>query len=215
MRKNSRLYLPGGIGVAVLLAVAACSRQPAPKLPPAATQPAPAGEGSGNVVVGKGPAGVNGQAPIVVLQPQAATEFPPPAERPYMDQISQTFIPATLFVRTGFPTEFRNNDDVLHNVRVRESETREGMFNVAIPTGQVWNFTFPRDGFYDVGCDIHPGMAAQIYSASTPYVAAAALDGSFEFYDVAPGAYTVTIFAGTQKVEKPVEVTGGRTEVGF
>ena len=211
--RSSRLR--GRACLYVVLLVTACSRQPAPKLPPATERPVPAGEGAGNIVVGKGPAGVNGQAPIVVLQPKAATEFPPPAERPYMDQVSQTFIPAMLFTRTGVPTEFRNSDDVLHNVRVRESETREGMFNVAIPTGQVWNFTFPRDGFYDVGCDIHPGMSAQIYSSSTPYVVAAALDGSFQFEDVAPGAYTVTVFAGAEKVERTIEVTGARTEVGF
>lgn len=167
------------------------------------------------MVVGKGPAGINGQVPIVMLQPKSAIDYPVPAEKPYMDQISQTFIPAMLFVRTGSPTEFRNSDDVLHNVRVRESETREGMFNVAIPTGQTWNFTFPRDGFYDVGCDIHPGMSAQIFSASTPYVVAASLDGSFEFDDVSPGSYTVTVFAGPQKVERPVEVTGAKTEVSF
>ena len=58
-------------------------------------------------------------------------------------------------------------------------------------------------------------MSAQIFSASTPYVVAASLDGSFEFDDVSPGAYTVTVFAGPQKVERPVDVTGARTEVSF
>lgn len=132
-----------------------------------------------------------------------------------MDQISQTFIPPMLFVRTGQITQFRNSDDVLHNVRVRESDTKEGMFNVAVSTGQVFNFTFPRDGFYDVGCDIHPGMSAQILSTSSPYATVAASDGSFVFDDVEPGAYAVTVYAGTQKLEKQIEVSGARTEVGF
>jgi len=200
----------------IALLFTGCSQQPASRPPATAATPVPApAGGSGHVVSGKGPAGINGQLPIVMLQPKASTEYPVPAERPYMDQISQTFIPAMLFVRTGQPTEFRNSDDVLHNVRVRESDTREGMFNVAIPTGGTWNFTFPRDGFYDVGCDIHPGMSAQIFSASTPYVVAAALDGSFQFEDVPPGSYTVTVFAGAQKVEKTVDVSEAKTVVAF
>jgi plastocyanin len=202
--RSSRLR--GRACLYVVLLVTACSRQPAPKLPPATERPVPAGEGAGNIVIGKGPAGVNGQAPIVVLQPKAATEFPPPAERPYMDQVSQTFVPAMLFTRTGVPTEFRNSDDVLHNVRVRESETREGMFNVAIPTGQVWNFTFPRDGFYDVGCDIHPGMFAQIVSTSSPYATIADTEGNFSIDGVPPGAYKAVVYAGGKKIQKDVQV---------
>ena len=151
----------------------------------------------------------------MILQPTTPKEYPAPGEPPYMDQFSQTFIPPMLFVRTGQRTQFRNSDDVLHNVRVRESDTKEGMFNVAVPTGQVFNFTFPRDGFYDVGCDIHPGMSAQILSTSSPYVTVAASDGSFVFEDVEAGSYVVTAYAGAQKLEKTIEVAGARTDVGF
>ena len=88
--------------------------------------------------------------------------MPAQTDVPYMDQVQQTFTPPVLLVRTGQPTEFRNNDDTLHNVRVREDETKMGAFNVAIPTGEKYVFSFPRDGFYDVGCDIHPGMALMV-----------------------------------------------------
>ena len=64
------------------------------------------------------PAARGGMAAVVILEPRTPREFPPQAERPFMDQISETFFPAVLFVRTGQPTEFRNSDDVLHNVRV-------------------------------------------------------------------------------------------------
>jgi len=132
-----------------------------------------------------------------------------------MDQITLTFTPAMLFVRTGHPAEFRNSDDVLHNVRVREEATRQGVFNVALPTGGAYQHTFERDGFYDVGCDIHPGMAAQVIAASSPYAMMADPAGSFLFEDVEPGAYTVTIFTGTDKIERSVDVTGPRTEVAM
>jgi hypothetical protein len=174
---------------------------------------APAGGPTVHGVVGRVPPARGGMPAIVILEPLAPREFPPQVEKPFMDQISQTFFPAVLFVRTGQPTEFRNSDDVLHNVRVREQETREGTFNVAIPTGQVYIHRFPRDGFYDVGCDIHPGMSAQIVATSTPYAVTADTDGNFVFDDVEPGAYTMVVYVGADKIKQPVEVSRARTVV--
>jgi plastocyanin len=150
----------------------------------------------------------------VILTPKADKQFAPPAETPFMDQVTLTFTPAVLFVRTGVPSEFRNSDDVLHNVRVREEATKEGVFNVAIPTGGSYQHTFARDGFYDVGCDIHPGMSAQVISTSTPYATMADAEGNYAFEGVEPGAYALTIFSGTEKIERSVDVSGGRTELG-
>lgn len=130
-----------------------------------------------------------------------------------MDQVAQTFIPGVLVVRTRQPAEFRNSDDVLHNVRVREDATKGGTFNVAIPTGEEYLHTFARDGFYDVGCDIHPGMAATIYSSTSPYVALTDRGGQFEIHGVPPGPYTAVIYAGAEKIERAVDVVAGETEL--
>ena len=94
-----------------------------------------------------------------------ARTFPPQTEKPVMDQAGLTFGPELLLVRTGQPVEFRNSDDTLHNVRVSHEETRTSAFNVAIPTGESYTYTFERDGFYRVGCDIHPAMAASVFAA--------------------------------------------------
>ena len=91
-----------------------------------------------------------------------------------MDQAGLTFGPELLLVRTGYPVEFRNSDDTLHNVRVSHEETRASAFNVAIPTGEVYTYTFERDGFYRVGCDIHPAMAASVFARASPFTALAA-----------------------------------------
>ena len=130
-----------------------------------------------------------------------------------MDQVQQTFIPSILLVRTGQPTEFHNNDDVLHNVRVREDATRSPAFNVAIPTGETYVFTFVRDGFYDVGCDIHPGMSAEIVSTSTPYATLAREQGDFVIEGVPPGTYKAIVYAGAQKIERTVELAVGKAEI--
>jgi plastocyanin len=170
----------------------------------AATTPSSPGTVSGTL-----PPASGGFPSIIVLEAQGSVaEPPPPAVAPYMDQVQQTFIPPVLMVRTGKPVEFRNNDDVLHNVRVREDATRSPAFNVAIPTGEKYVYTFPRDGFYDVGCDIHPGMAAQVVSTSSPFTAVADAQGNFAIGNVPPGAYKAVVYAGAEKIERDLTVTG-------
>lgn len=165
-----------------------------------------------HVVRGTAPRAPNNGVVIVTLTPDGEKTLPAPDEQPEMDQVNLTFVPAVLLVLTGHPVKFLNNDDVLHNVRVREEATRDGAFNVAIPTGGEYTFTFPRDGFYIVGCDIHPGMAAAVFAASTPYVVVAEPDGSFSFPDVEPGGYALSVFAGESRYSQPVMVAGPVTE---
>jgi len=148
-----------------------------------------------------------------MLEPKLATTFAPQSEEPVMDQVGLTFGPEFLFVRTGEPVEFRNDDDTLHNVHVTHEETREPQFNVAIPTGGAYPFTFKRDGFYRVGCDIHPAMSATIFAASTPYVSLADGSGGFQFDGVAVGSYAATIYSGGKRSKKDIEVKDAVTNV--
>jgi len=64
-----------------------------------------------------------------------------------------------------------------------------------------------------VACDIHPAMAASVFSASTPYTAIADADGGFEFAGVPTGSWTVTVYTGGKRLQKEVDVRGGVTEV--
>ena len=152
---------------------------------------------------------------LVVLDPQTPLELPSQTVKPVMDQISLTFTPGLLFVRTGQPVEFRNSDETLHNINVRDDATKEQAFNIAIPTAATYHYTFERDGLYDVACDIHQGMAAVIVSSATPYTAIADADGHFLFEDVAAGPYTVTAYAAGQRLARSVDVAGARTEVNI
>jgi plastocyanin len=197
-----------------LLMTAGCSKEPA-ATPPATSAPAPAPASTVGTVVGTVAGAPSGIPVIVVLEPKAPREFPPPAEHPVMDQVSQTFGPALLFVRTNAPTEFRNSDDTLHNVHVTHEDTKEPQFNVAIPTGETYSYTFKRDGFYHVGCDIHPAMSAEIFAASSPYVALAEGDGRFQVDDVTPGAYVATAYAGAKKMRRDIEVKPGTTNIAI
>ena len=176
----------------------------APQAPPAMSSAA--GGSVAGQVAGSGTA-------VVVLEPKGVRAFPAPDEKPVMDQAGLTFGPELLLVRTGFPVEFRNSDDTLHNVRVSHEETRTSAFNVAIPTGESYTYTFERDGFYRVGCDIHPAMAASVFAASTPFTMLADGSGHFAFADVPAGSWTVTVYTNGKRLHHDVEVTGGVTNV--
>lgn len=203
---------------ALMTMLVACS-SPAtePAAPPKSADPeADAAKARGEaIVVGKAPAASGGLSSIVILDPAEPREFPPQTGVPIMDQISQVFTPAVLFVRTGQPVEFRNSDEILHNIRVRNDETKEAAFNIALPTAGTFSHTFHKDGFYDVGCDIHPAMAAVIIAATSPYTALAEPSGTFVVAKPVPaGAYTATVFADIRRIDRAVEIVAGRTDLG-
>src|SRR4030095_8252987 len=142
------------LGLSVLCALcggvfSGCAREPAQ--PAATAAPPPASQASsGGTIVGTDPRPANAVPIVIVLESKGTTEYPAQTEKPSMDQVSATFGPALLFVRTGQPAVFRNSDDTLHNVHVTHEETREPQFNVAIPTGESYSFTFKRAGFSHV-----------------------------------------------------------------
>ncbi len=129
-----------------------------------------------------------------------------------MDQAGYTFYPPLLTVQQGQPVEFRNSEDVLHNVRVTNSETHEVAFNVATSPFGSYAHTFEKAGYYNVTCDVHTAMSASILVTTTPYAAVAGDEGRFSFGDVPYGRYAVVIDAG-ERIERAIEVAGPRIEV--
>jgi len=175
--------------------------------------PLPASASGGHRVVGKAPAASGPIVSIVVLQPATARSFPAPKEEQLMDQFGLGFNPDFLISRVGQTIEFRNSEDVMHNVRVTETATKTPEFNVSPAPSESYRHTFTRPGFYAVTCDIHPSMRADILVTDTPYAAVAARDGSFGFDDVAPGAYRLTVMYAGRRAERDVEVSGPLTEI--
>jgi hypothetical protein len=116
-------------------------------------------------------------------------------------------------VRSGTPVVFRSSDEELHNININHARTRQQEFNIAIPPDGTYEHTFRTPGFYDVHCDIHPTMSAQIFVADTPYVVVADADGSFAFESVEPGAYTLSVYTGGTRRDQPIQVASGRNDV--
>ena len=158
---------------------------------------------------------VTGIAPknaIVTLLP-ANDPAAAPTEPAVMDQYSKQFVPGVLIVRAGQPVEFRNSEDMPHNVAVTRSDTGAAIFNTGTEPHQKYVHTFDRLGQYDVKCDIHEGMEATVIVARGPTTIIAADDGRFSLKNVAFGSYKISYTFQGQTVEQAIEVSGARTEV--
>ncbi len=204
---------PYVVALAMLFAVS-CSNDPsdstsaeAPALEPAATVRAP---GS---VTGRAPAAIGGYNSIVILEPDEPMELPRPADPPRMDQAGMAFYPKILIGRVGQPVQFKNSEDVLHNVRVFDGTTRRAAFNVATPIDGIYEHVFDKEGIYPVSCDVHPAMAATVLVVSTPFATVTDREGAFAFSDVPPGTYTLRIRNDGRWMEREVEVGSESTEI--
>jgi plastocyanin len=149
---------------------------------------------------------------IVTLLPAGGAP-PMPASPAVLDQISKQFLPNVLMARVGQAVEFRNSEDMPHNVSVTRRLSGTEVFNVSTEPHQQYVHTFDRVGQYDVRCDIHEGMEATIIVARGPITTIAQDDGRFSIPNVALGAYTASVTFQGQTVEQPLDVNGARTQL--
>lgn len=186
------------------LGTVACGSSPAP-----AATPTPSAAPTQAHVTGSAP-----RHALVTLIPSGA---PPatPVDPAIMDQRAKQFLPAVLIARVGQPVEFRNSEDMPHNVAVSRRESGSEVFNVGTEPNQTYVHTFDRVGQFDVKCDIHEGMEATLLVANGPMTTVAADDGTFAFSDVAPGAYTVSLTFAGQTVEQSLDVRPPQTSFKF
>ena len=202
--------------VAVLLASFGCGGAPNPgsktDTPPAAQA---AAGGAGVEVAGKLAPGIAPPSALVLLEPQNGTDVPVKAEPAIMDQSGYEFLPGFLLAQTNQAVQFRNSEDVLHNVRVTEASQQKPIFNIATVAFGSYEHKFAEPGLYNVGCDIHPTMRASILVTATPYTANTGEDGSFTMTNVKPGRYNLTVYAGAAPVVRSVEVKTGKTDLGI
>jgi plastocyanin len=179
----------------------------------AGTTGASSGGGAATGVTGTLAPGLAPPSTLIVLEPQGAAELPVKSEPAIMDQAGYEFLPAFLVAQAGQPVQFRNSEDVLHNVRVAEAPSQNPVFNVATLAFGTYEHKF-EPGYYNVTCDIHSTMRASILVTTSPYTATTAADGSFSIGSVLPGHYNLTIYAGAAPVVRPIVVKPGRTDLG-
>ena len=192
---------------AVVCAVAACG-PPSSSTSHGNAGATPAGKAAAATHVG----GRVASGALVVLEPEGGVPLPP--GNAVLDQFSKAFVPETLFVRVGQPVTFKNSEDQLHNVTVVRTRTGAAVFNISQNQGDSFTHTFDTAGEYDVTCDVHPGMRGVVVATTTPYAVYADAGGKFEFQNMPPGRYRLRVSAQGRDVERAVDLTGARVDLG-
>jgi plastocyanin len=165
---------------------------------------AQAGDISGKVTAGKGNS-------AVWVEPVAGKTFPKPDKPPTIDQKSLLFQPHILVVPVGATVEFRNSDNVQHNIFWPSISGNKTLgHNLGTwPKGQTRSFQFDTPGVVPLLCNVHPEMSGYVIVTPTPYFAETDLSGNFKIANVPDGNYTITAWhEGYKNQSKPVTVAG-------
>ena len=152
--------------VGVINACGAGAPAPVSDAPAEAAAPAPADADTAQIV-GTVPALSGGVVSIILLDSHVEIEVPLPEEVPVMDQYGRAFNPEFLLVRSGQIIRFTNSEDDLHTVHVKDS-AGESLFNIATLFGSSYEFTFDREDSYDVMCNTHTEMFADLMVVGQP-----------------------------------------------
>ena len=169
------------------------------------------------IIAGRVAPATRGLRSVVILEPQPPRASTVTTDTAVMDQFGITFIPALLVVQVGQEVEFRNSEDVAHNVRVVDHATGSTLFNVATLMGDPYRYRFERSGSYAVQCDIHPAMSAVVLVVSTPYTVVVEDSGEFSLEGVPPGSYRLTVWSAdsSRRIERVVDIGAGRTTLSL
>jgi plastocyanin len=115
------------------------------------------------------------------------TPRPAPARGKVISQRNKTFMPRVLAVPVGTKVDFRNEDDLFHNVfsLSRPNDFDTGMYR----QGASYSQTFRKPGTVQILCNIHASMIAYVLVVDTPYYTQADAAGVFSIKNVLPGEY--------------------------
>lgn len=166
-------------------------------------------------VRGFAPAAVGQTPSVVLLDSMDSLQDGSTLDTIAMDQIDVSFTPSVLVAHVGQVVEFRNSEQIPHNVRARVVGGTTDVLNVSTGPDEAYHHAFVTAGEYTITCDIHPGMRATVLVVRTPYVTTAAGDGTFAFDTVPPGTYTLRIWSAdeTRRMERQVTIDGTTGQV--
>jgi plastocyanin len=120
-----------------------------------------------------------------------------------LDQKGQRFIPRILAVVVGQAVDFRNSDNVFHNVFSYSPPKRFDLGRY--PRGKSKRLTFQKPGEVQVFCDIHSDMRADIVVVPSRRFGYVDADGRFRIEGAPSGRHTVVVWL-PRRGERTAEV---------
>ncbi|MGI9104498.1 MAG: cupredoxin domain-containing protein [Terriglobales bacterium] len=114
--------------------------------------------------------GVSGTSVVWVDAPAGKT-FPAPSKHYLIDQRGLQFQPHIMVVPNGATVDFRNSDNVAHNVfwPSISGDKKLGHNLGTWPQGQSKSYTFTHPGVVSLLCNVHPEMSGFLIVSPSPY----------------------------------------------
>lgn len=137
-------------------------------------------------------------------------EYPPLEKHSTLDQKNLVFIPRVLPILKGTTVDFRNSDDVQHNVFAPGKVEK---FNLGTwGLGGVKSHVFNKPGEVIILCNVHSEMVAYIVVLENPYFVKTEKEGNFRIENIPPGTYQLKTWHEKMK-SAPQEVTIAKEEI--
>jgi plastocyanin len=150
-----------------------------------------AGVSVSGTIGGGGPAGPGG-AVIWLKRVGGETPRPAPARGKVVSQHGKIFLPHVLAIPVGTRVDFRNDDEIFHNVF---SPSKPNDFDTGLyKQGATYTQVFKRPGLVQLLCNIHASMLGYVYVVDSPYYTQADAGGAFTIKGVPPGEYDLEIW---------------------
>lgn len=130
-------------------------------------------------------------------------------------QKDKRFVPHVLAVPVGATVEFRNEDELFHNVfsLSKPNDFDLGLYKSGVAKEQAFNTPGP----VHLLCNIHASMGGWVYVVDSPYFAQTDASGRFTVKNVPEGAWHVEVWHewSTKTASADIKVAGGSTEVSL
>jgi plastocyanin len=111
-----------------------------------------------------------------------------------LDQHGCMFVPRVIGIRAGQALDLKNGDSVAHNIHPLPKNNFEWNQEQPPHAADVEHRFARTEVMIPVKCNIHAWMHAWIGVVEHPYFAVTGPDGAFEWKNVPPGDYTVTVW---------------------
>jgi plastocyanin len=118
-----------------------------------------------------------------------------PDEPVSIDQVGCRFEPHVLVLPVGGKVEYRNSDQVSHNVHTYGFKNEN--LNKTVGAGGNQTQVLDQAEPFKIACDLHPWMSAWIYVTDASVWAITGADGSFELPALPPGEYEIDVWHET------------------
>jgi plastocyanin len=150
---------------------------------------------------------------LITLEPASGKWKPRTPKHVVIEQRNREFLPKLVAVSVGSTIAFPNFDPTFHNVF---STSPLAPFDLGLyKMGEQREYTFAKEGFVRLGCNLHANMQAFIAVVAAPAYVVTDDEGRFAFKRLAPGKYKLHAWSmrSTQPITQDITIRPGKNSL--